>query len=165
MARPLPRVSDKHSQDTQKRIPDKHSQGVKTSTDSVFADTDGPNSVSVMEGDSVTINSGLIAIQSDDVIEWRFDGNRIAKIPSTDSSVISVWISPDEAFLNRLQLNNQTGDLKITNIKTTNSGQYTLQIRRSSGSLDMTFIVKAHCYESASRRELTRSLAHSLSSV
>ncbi|XP_050960294.1 uncharacterized protein LOC127161608 isoform X2 [Labeo rohita] len=107
----------------------------------VCADTDGPNSVSVMEGDSVTLNSGLIAIQSDDVIEWRFDGNRIAKI-SSESSEISVWISSDEAFLNRLQLNNQTGDLKITNIKTTNSGQYTLIIKSSSGSSDMTFIVK-----------------------
>ncbi|KAL0161427.1 hypothetical protein M9458_045152, partial [Cirrhinus mrigala] len=86
-----------------------------------------------MEGDSVTLHSGLIAIQSKDVIEWRFDGNHIAQISSTESSVISVWISTDEAFLNRLQLNDQTGDLKITNIKTTNSGQYTLKIRRSSG--------------------------------
>ncbi|KAL0161512.1 hypothetical protein M9458_045237, partial [Cirrhinus mrigala] len=77
-----------------------------------------------MEGDSVTLNSGLTAIQSNDVIEWMFDGNRIAQISSTD---------PDGAFLNRLQLNNQTGDLTITNIKTTNSGQYTLKIRRSSG--------------------------------
>ncbi|KAL0161503.1 hypothetical protein M9458_045228, partial [Cirrhinus mrigala] len=86
-----------------------------------------------MEGDSVTLNSGLTAIQSDDVIEWRFNGNRIAKISSTESNEISVWISPDGAFLNSLHLNNQTGDLKITNIKTTNSGQYTLKIKSSNG--------------------------------
>uniref|UniRef100_A0A672MH66 Immunoglobulin domain-containing protein n=1 Tax=Sinocyclocheilus grahami TaxID=75366 RepID=A0A672MH66_SINGR len=79
--------------------------------------------VSVTEGDSVTLKSGVTDIQKDDEIEWRFNGTRIAKI-SSDSS--EIWVKPDGSFKDRLLLDNQTGDLKISNIRTTDSGQYKL---------------------------------------
>uniref|UniRef100_A0A8C1PTJ1 Immunoglobulin domain-containing protein n=1 Tax=Cyprinus carpio TaxID=7962 RepID=A0A8C1PTJ1_CYPCA len=65
------------------------------------------DSVSVTEGDSVTLKSGVTEIQTDDEIEWWF---------------------------NRLQLDSQTGDLKISNIRTTDSGEYKLQISSPRGS-------------------------------
>uniref|UniRef100_A0A8C1LVC6 Ig-like domain-containing protein n=1 Tax=Cyprinus carpio TaxID=7962 RepID=A0A8C1LVC6_CYPCA len=82
-------------------------------------------SVSVAEGDSVTLKSGVTEIQTDDEIEWRFSGSKIATIIGDDSES-SVWVKPDGSFRDRLQLNNQTGDLKISNIR--DSGDYKLLI-------------------------------------
>ncbi|XP_016116392.1 uncharacterized protein [Sinocyclocheilus grahami] len=96
--------------------------------------------VSVTEGDSVTLKSGVTDIQKDDEIEWRFNGTRIAKI-SSDSS--EIWVKPDGSFKDRLLLDNQTGDLKISNIRTTDSGQYKVKISSPGGSPpEMTFTVK-----------------------
>ncbi|XDV23349.1 hypothetical protein PO909_027949, partial [Leuciscus waleckii] len=46
----------------------------------VFGDTDAVKSVSVMEGDSVTLNPDLTDIQRDEEIVWRFGNGRIAKV-------------------------------------------------------------------------------------
>uniref|UniRef100_A0A8C1V6J2 Ig-like domain-containing protein n=1 Tax=Cyprinus carpio TaxID=7962 RepID=A0A8C1V6J2_CYPCA len=97
-------------------------------------------SVSVTEGDSVTLHTGVSEIQSKDVIEWRLAGNRVARISSSEPSI-------DKAFVNRLQLDSQTGDLTIPTINTTDSGDYTLKIRRSSRSSDMTFSVSVSADE------------------
>ncbi|KAL1252089.1 hypothetical protein QQF64_019885 [Cirrhinus molitorella] len=91
---------------------------------------------SVMEGDSVTLKSGVTHLQTDDEIEWRFNGNRIAKIKRD-----SIKISAPETFGDRLNLDNQTGDLKISNIKKTDSGQYKLKVSTTRGSPEMTFTV------------------------
>ncbi|XP_051763236.1 uncharacterized protein LOC127519755 isoform X3 [Ctenopharyngodon idella] len=99
----------------------------------VFGDTDEVK-VSVMEGDSVTLYTDVAKIQGSDSIEWRFNGNRMARIKS-DS------ITPDKSFRDTMQLNNMTGDLKITNITTTDSGLYKLKIKSSSGSPEKTFSV------------------------
>uniref|UniRef100_A0A8C2JSU7 Immunoglobulin domain-containing protein n=1 Tax=Cyprinus carpio TaxID=7962 RepID=A0A8C2JSU7_CYPCA len=104
----------------------------------VFVDGN-EESVSVTEGGSVTLKSGVTEIQTDDGIEWRFNGTRIAKI-SSDSS--EIWVKPDGPFRDRLQLDSQTGDLKISNIRTTDSGKYKLLISSPRGSPEMTFSVK-----------------------
>ncbi len=97
--------------------------------------------VSVTEGDSVTLMSGVTEIQTDDGIKWEFNGSRLATI-SIDSGKLSEWIKPDGPFRNRLQLDNQTGDLKISDIKTTDSGQYKPKISSTRGSPPkMTFTV------------------------
>uniref|UniRef100_A0A8C1Q5A4 Immunoglobulin domain-containing protein n=1 Tax=Cyprinus carpio TaxID=7962 RepID=A0A8C1Q5A4_CYPCA len=99
-------------------------------------------SVSVAEGDSVTLKSGVTEIQTDDEIEWRFSGSKIASI-SRDSSEISLWVKADVSFRDRLQLDNQTGDLKIRNIRTTDSGEYKLLISSPRGSPpEIIFTVK-----------------------
>ncbi len=91
----------------------------------MFVDGKEESNVSVMEGDSVTLNPGVTDIQKKYTFEWRFKGIRI------------------DTFGDRLQLNSQTGDLKISNIRTKDSGLYKVTISRTTGSpSDMEFNVK-----------------------
>ncbi|XP_068072682.1 uncharacterized protein isoform X5 [Danio rerio] len=80
---------------------------------------DEVNSVSVMEGDSVTLHTHL-QILKDEVTEWTFNNTLIAKVTEDNPTY-----NKDERFTNRLKLDHQTGSLTITNIKTTDSGIYT----------------------------------------
>uniref|UniRef100_A0A8C2H694 Immunoglobulin domain-containing protein n=1 Tax=Cyprinus carpio TaxID=7962 RepID=A0A8C2H694_CYPCA len=88
-------------------------------------DDDDKNEVSVMEGDSVTLHTGVKTNQQDRVT-WYFDDTRIAQITG-DHSKICRDDHCKERFKGRLKLNNQTGDLTIINIRTTDAGVYQLQ--------------------------------------
>ncbi|KAK7136759.1 hypothetical protein R3I93_016959 [Phoxinus phoxinus] len=96
----------------------------------VFGYTDAVKSVSVMEGESVTLNPELTDIQRDKEILWRFGDSRIARvirnIPRYDV---------DERFRDRLKLD-QTGSLTISDIRTTDSGLY--QLRTIIGNKEFT---------------------------
>ncbi|XP_052394104.1 uncharacterized protein LOC127942442 [Carassius gibelio] len=86
-------------------------------------------SVSVMEEDSITLNTSFETNQQDD-IKWYFDGTRIALI-SGDLGKICTDVhcnNGTERFTDRLKLDNQTGSLTITNITNTDSGLYELKI-------------------------------------
>ncbi|XP_073669735.1 uncharacterized protein [Paramisgurnus dabryanus] len=102
---------------------------------------DEVKSVSVMEGDSVTLHTDITEIQRDHVINWRFDGVRIAQINKAASMVLLNDDVLDGRFKARLDLNSQTGDLTITNITTKDSGVYKLQISDSSKSIEKIFNV------------------------
>ncbi|XP_073718485.1 uncharacterized protein [Misgurnus anguillicaudatus] len=92
---------------------------------------DEVKSVSVMEGDSVTLHTDITEIQRYDLILWRFGPqedliariNRAANKISINADVL------DGRFRDRLQVNNQTGDLTITNITTQHTGLYNITIR------------------------------------
>ncbi|XP_073669674.1 uncharacterized protein [Paramisgurnus dabryanus] len=89
----------------------------------VFGDT-----VSVMEGDSVTLHTGLNAIQLDVVIEWMFGNDQVLiAVINRAANTISLD-GADGRFRDRLKLNNQTGDLTITNIRSEHTGVYKLEI-------------------------------------
>ncbi|KAL0149489.1 hypothetical protein M9458_055277, partial [Cirrhinus mrigala] len=94
----------------------------------VFADTDAVKSLSVLEGDSVTLNTGLTEMMDDDLILWRFgtENTLIAKINVTDDSVTLYNNVLDGRFRDRLKLDDQTGSLTITNILSKHSGDYKL---------------------------------------
>ncbi|KAI2644957.1 SLAM family member 5 [Labeo rohita] len=94
----------------------------------VFADSDAVKIV--MEGDSVTLESGVTKIQRRDVIAWTFGYSQsyIAAISIKDE-IFSTYDGPDERFGDRLKLDHQTGSLTITNTRTTDSGLYTLNIK------------------------------------
>nr|XP_055072591.1 SLAM family member 5-like [Misgurnus anguillicaudatus] len=80
-----------------------------------------------MEGDSLTLHTHLTEIQTDDQIQWWFK-TRIATINrAADETSINDDVL-DGRFRDRLQLNNQTGDLTITNITAQHSGLYELTI-------------------------------------
>ncbi|XP_056615342.1 uncharacterized protein LOC130430311 isoform X2 [Triplophysa dalaica] len=90
---------------------------------------DEVKSVSVMEGESVTLHTDVTHRQTHVEIEWRFgvNGPVIARIKR------SVNINPTynetiEIFRERLKMNNQTGDLTITNITSQHSGLYRINI-------------------------------------
>ncbi|XP_051550718.1 uncharacterized protein LOC127438848 [Myxocyprinus asiaticus] len=100
-------------------------------TKGVFGvDTDEVKSVSVMEGDSVTLYTDLTEIKRDDHILWRFGSenpnNVIAEIIKR-ADLIRTY-DYDGRFKDSLQLNNQTGSLTIRNIRITHSGLYKLAV-------------------------------------
>uniref|UniRef100_A0A8C1L708 Immunoglobulin domain-containing protein n=1 Tax=Cyprinus carpio TaxID=7962 RepID=A0A8C1L708_CYPCA len=89
-------------------------------------------SVSVMEGDSVTLNSGLTEIMNSELIQWRFgiESTLIAEI-NVMADNITVYDNDnddDGRFRDRLKLDNQTGSLTITNTTTEHAGLYQLEI-------------------------------------
>uniref|UniRef100_A0A8C1YPP7 Ig-like domain-containing protein n=1 Tax=Cyprinus carpio TaxID=7962 RepID=A0A8C1YPP7_CYPCA len=92
--------------------------------------TDETMMISVMEGDSVTLNTDVTELQKDDQILWSFrldsSETRIAEIYK---HIISIYDSGEnERFRDRLKIDEQTGSLTITNINKLHSGLYKLQI-------------------------------------
>ncbi len=98
----------------------------------MFGDeTDEVKSVSVMEGDYVTLHTDLTKIQNISKIVWRFGvKDPIIAEMSEHEFILS---ESNEMFRDRLQLDHQTGSLTIKNMRTTDSGLYELQIDRSTG--------------------------------
>ncbi|KAI7789624.1 hypothetical protein IRJ41_011837 [Triplophysa rosa] len=93
------------------------------------------------EGHSVTLHTGLTELQTDHQILWMFNGESkiIAKI-DRETNETSIPGNNDERFRDRLKLNDTTGDLIITNIKTSDSGDYKMEIRGGE-TKHKTFIV------------------------
>ncbi|XP_048038268.1 SLAM family member 5-like, partial [Megalobrama amblycephala] len=93
------------------------------------AETTEIQSVSVMEGDSVTLHTSVTKIREDDDILWKFgaENSLIAKI-SIENQIFSTSDGTDERFRDRLKLDNQTGSLTITNITTEHAGVYQLEL-------------------------------------
>ncbi|XDV23837.1 hypothetical protein PO909_028224, partial [Leuciscus waleckii] len=89
-------------------------------------------SVSVMEGDSVTLNTGVQTNQDD--IRWYYNDICIAQINRDLSDICTdVQCNNDtERFRDRLKLDHQTGSLTIRNIRNTDTGVYKLKIFSSS---------------------------------
>ncbi|KAK7136741.1 hypothetical protein R3I93_016945 [Phoxinus phoxinus] len=85
--------------------------------------TDEVKSVSVMEGDSVTLNTDVTEEQKYVLIQWTFGSTRIAEVDRLTESNSTY----DERFTDRLKLD-QTGSLTITNTRTTDSGLYKVSI-------------------------------------
>uniref|UniRef100_A0A673L1Z1 Uncharacterized LOC107751544 n=2 Tax=Sinocyclocheilus rhinocerous TaxID=307959 RepID=A0A673L1Z1_9TELE len=89
------------------------------------AETDKTNTKSAMEGESVSLNPGLIK-NPNDSMTWFFNDDPIAEITG-DQSEICTDEQCDGRFRDRLKLDNQTGSLTIMNITTTDAGLYKLQ--------------------------------------
>ncbi|XP_026100760.1 uncharacterized protein LOC113071682 [Carassius auratus] len=99
----------------------------------VVGETGGVKSVSVMEGDSVTLQNDVTELQEDDLIVWRF-GDKGILLANIDVETNEASINADdERFRNRLQLN-QTGSLTIKDVRTEHSGLYEVQIRGRESS-------------------------------
>ncbi|XP_056095285.1 SLAM family member 5-like [Rhinichthys klamathensis goyatoka] len=83
-----------------------------------------------MEGDSPTLNTDVTETQKAELILWTFgpDSTRIAQINRLVNMVSLYSNALDGRFRGRLELDDQTGDLTIRNIKTEHSGLYELQI-------------------------------------
>ncbi|ROI15535.1 Carcinoembryonic antigen-related cell adhesion molecule 1 [Anabarilius grahami] len=112
-------------------------------------------SVSVMEGDSVTLHTD-ITINHQDRIKWYCNNTRIAQI-NGDLSKACTDVQCDEGnerFRDRLKLDHQTGSLTITNITHTDSGVYQLDI--TSRNSEKTFNVVVHGVSAAERDEVKK---------
>ncbi|XP_077081525.1 uncharacterized protein LOC143735282 [Siphateles boraxobius] len=114
-------------------------------------------SVSVMEGDSVTLNTGVQTNQQYEIL-WYFNGIRIARI-KRDLSVICTDVqcnNDTERFRDRLKLDHQTGSLTITNTRNTDTGEYILYISRNPSDSEKIFSVAVHGVPAAERDEVKR---------
>ncbi len=83
----------------------------------------------MMEGDSVTLNTGVTETHEDDDILWTFGAEKslIAKIKK-QQQYFSTFYGTDGRFRDRLKLDNQTGSLTITNTRTQHAGLYNVDI-------------------------------------
>uniref|UniRef100_A0A671LWP3 Ig-like domain-containing protein n=1 Tax=Sinocyclocheilus anshuiensis TaxID=1608454 RepID=A0A671LWP3_9TELE len=110
----------------------------------VFTDTDAVESVSVLEGDSVTLNSNVTEMMDDDLILWWFGYNKtlIAEINVMDYSMTVYDDVLDGRFRDRLKLDNQTASLIITNTTTQHNGHY--QLKTNSVIKNFSLTVYAH---------------------
>uniref|UniRef100_A0A8C2C4R7 Immunoglobulin domain-containing protein n=1 Tax=Cyprinus carpio TaxID=7962 RepID=A0A8C2C4R7_CYPCA len=106
-------------------------------------DTD-QKSAYMMEGDSVTLHTGVEKVQKEK-INWYFNGIRIATI-TRDLRYICTDVQCDKRFRDRLKLDDQTGSLTIMNITNTDSGEYTLEIINSSRISEKIFNVSVIVY-------------------
>ncbi|XP_016108704.1 uncharacterized protein [Sinocyclocheilus grahami] len=97
--------------------------------------------VFVMEGDSVTLHTGVKTKQQDR-IRWYFNDIRLAQITG-DLSKSCTDVQCDGKFRDRLKLDNQTGSLTITSIMTSDAGLYKLKILGSPSS-EKIFNVTVH---------------------
>uniref|UniRef100_A0A8C1AKU6 Immunoglobulin domain-containing protein n=1 Tax=Cyprinus carpio carpio TaxID=630221 RepID=A0A8C1AKU6_CYPCA len=75
-------------------------------------------SVSLMEGDSVTLHTGVTKIQGSDQIVWKF-GDQVIPITNLNSAADERW--------SNIHLNDQTRDLTIRNIRRDQSGDYKVE--------------------------------------
>uniref|UniRef100_A0A673MMK3 Immunoglobulin domain-containing protein n=1 Tax=Sinocyclocheilus rhinocerous TaxID=307959 RepID=A0A673MMK3_9TELE len=85
-------------------------------------------SVSAMKGDSVTLHTNII-INQPDRVKWYFNDIFIAQISGDLSDIctdVQCHEGSNERFRDRLQLDNQTADLTITN--TSDNGVYHLKV-------------------------------------
>ncbi len=97
---------------------------------------------SVNEGESVALNPGVIK-NPNDLMAWHFNDLCIAEISEEPRKICTdvQCKDGDERFRDRLKLDHQTGSLTITNTRTTDSGDYKLQIISSSFSITRSFSV------------------------
>ncbi|XP_058617758.1 SLAM family member 9-like, partial [Onychostoma macrolepis] len=98
---------------------------------------------SVMEGDSVTLNTDVTEIHEDNDILWKFGAEKslIAEISRKKQIFFTYDDVLDGRFRDRLNLDHQTGSLTITNITTQHAGLYNLQItgaKRSSTTFSVS---------------------------
>ncbi|XP_073669622.1 uncharacterized protein [Paramisgurnus dabryanus] len=117
-------------------------------------DGDEVKSVSVMEGDSVILHTDITEIQIDDHIVWLLESQGTLAVMhkytvNTDDS--------NEIFRDRLELDNQTGSLTITNITITHIGLYKLQIFKSRSTLEKRFRVTVYVINVTDVRDVSLS--------
>ncbi len=94
----------------------------------------------VKEGNSVPLKTGSVEIQRDDEVVWMFGPQElaIAKIPKNGNNIS---YTNDEHFRDKLQLDHQTGDLTISDIRIPISGDYQMKITGSKTTKTKRFKV------------------------
>ncbi|XP_052446720.1 uncharacterized protein LOC127988153 [Carassius gibelio] len=101
--------------------------------------------ISVMEGDDLTLNSDT-ELNKDKQVKWLFGGissikAHIAEISGETGEIFTYEGKADGRFRNRLKLDPLTGSLTIRNTGPEHSGFYECQIKKGGGSSHMILMV------------------------
>ncbi|XP_056304464.1 uncharacterized protein LOC130216596 [Danio aesculapii] len=101
-------------------------------------------SVSVIEGDSVTLKTGVAEINEDVEMVWKYGAEKslIAQI-SGFAGIFCTYDVLDGRFRDRLKVDHQTGSLTITNIRFEHAGDYILDISEAKQTFK-TFSVSVY---------------------
>ncbi|XP_052445364.1 uncharacterized protein LOC127987108 [Carassius gibelio] len=97
----------------------------------MFCHTDAVKSVSVMEGETVFLNTDVCK-QHYDTMRWYFTDTLIALINGPNTSCL--YDGEDGRFRDRLKVDYETGSLNITNTRLEHTGPYEAEIIRSESS-------------------------------
>ncbi len=101
-------------------------------------------SLSVMEGDSVTLHTDVTDIQENDaVILWMFGAENPDIVIAEINRAANISDVTDERFRDRVKMDSQTGSLTITNIRRKDSGLYKVEIT-TNPEADKTFNVNVY---------------------
>ncbi|XP_056614319.1 natural killer cell receptor 2B4-like [Triplophysa dalaica] len=127
--------------------------------DSVFGAVQINTVLSVTEGDSVTLHTNITEL-TDEGIEWTFGVHSQTEIIATiHKNKIS---SISERLKNHVEIDDQTGSLIITNIKTQHTGLYKVAFNRNAKLV--SFIFKVIVYARLPIPVITRDCSSSSSS-
>lgn len=111
------------------------------------AETDNTETVSVMVGDSVTLDTDIETIKRNDDIVWMFGPDSpdtlIAEIIKW-AYMFSVYVNEQVPFKDSLQLDQHTGSLTIKNTRYEHSGVYKLTIVNNRKTSLKSFSVKVY---------------------
>ncbi|XP_050959112.1 uncharacterized protein LOC127160521 [Labeo rohita] len=101
--------------------------------------------MSVMEGDSVTLNTALTEIHRNGLILWIYEQNSDTLIAEIGKQTSIIYDSGEnKQFRDRLKTDKQTGSLTITNINKSHSGLYKVQIISKKGVTYKIFIIDVY---------------------
>ncbi|CAM4659213.1 unnamed protein product [Leuciscus chuanchicus] len=118
---------EEHTENSrQKQAGEQHEGGVKT--------------VSVKEGESVILHTGVTEIQGYDQILWKIEDNIIAEI-NKGTKLFLIIDKDNEKFNGRLQMHHQSGSLIISDSENKDSGVYHLNMISSSHTIQRTISV------------------------
>ncbi|XP_016371634.1 uncharacterized protein LOC107711207, partial [Sinocyclocheilus rhinocerous] len=101
-------------------------------------ETDKTKAKSVKEGETVTFDPGVIN-NPNYLMRWYFNDSLITEITGDQSKICT---DADERFRDRLKLDHQTESLIITNTRSTDSGDYHLEIVTNSSSIRRQYSVR-----------------------
>ncbi|XP_052394840.1 SLAM family member 9 [Carassius gibelio] len=107
------------------------------------AETNGIQSVTVTEGDSVLLHNDFTEICENDHLLWRIRNETLIAKINKQKQFLATSDVLDGRFRDRLKLDDQTGSLTITNISTEHSGDYELEISGKKAS-SKTFSVSVY---------------------
>uniref|UniRef100_A0A8C1LAE2 Immunoglobulin domain-containing protein n=1 Tax=Cyprinus carpio TaxID=7962 RepID=A0A8C1LAE2_CYPCA len=93
----------------------------------------------VEEGESITLNSD-VEKSPDDIVTFYFNDTLITEITENPNKTCTdvQCEDADERFRDRLKVNQSSGSLTITNIRTTDSGLYKLKITSYSNNISIS---------------------------
>uniref|UniRef100_A0A8C1MZT4 Ig-like domain-containing protein n=1 Tax=Cyprinus carpio TaxID=7962 RepID=A0A8C1MZT4_CYPCA len=110
----------------------------------VFVAAGVMKSLSVMEGDSVTLHTDTDTQRNDAVIEWMFGAQNPDIVIAEINREANISDVSDERFRDRVKMDSQTGSLTFTNIRTTDSGLYKVDITINNSLVVRRFSVTVY---------------------